>query len=105
MGAPYIFIAINLIAFLKVMFLHLDSEIRTKWSIVLQFSDDFLMYIPIYDIYRAFTHYKYYILSFFCRYINKSDLITVYKNFLRILIAFFSSPSYIMNKKGEKGEK
>ena len=36
--------------FLKVIFLHLTSAIRTKWGIVIQFSDDFLVCILIDDV-------------------------------------------------------
>ena len=42
----------NLRRFLKVIFLHLASTIRTRWGIVVQFSDDFLVCIPINDIYN-----------------------------------------------------
>ena len=42
----------NLRRFLKVIFLHLMSTIRTRWSIIIQLSDDFLMGIPIDDIYN-----------------------------------------------------
>ena len=42
----------NLRRFLKVIFLHLASAIRTRWGIIIQFSDDFLVGIPIDDIYN-----------------------------------------------------
>ena len=38
--------------FLKVIFLHLSSAIRTRRGIIVQFSDDFLVGIPINDIYN-----------------------------------------------------
>ena len=42
----------NLRRFLKVIFFHLTSAIRTRWSIVVQSSDDFFVCIPIDDIYK-----------------------------------------------------
>ena len=42
----------NLRMFLKVIFLHLTSAIRTRWGVVVQFSDDFLMCTPIDDIHN-----------------------------------------------------
>ena len=45
----------NLRRFLKVIFLHLISAIRTNWSIVVQFSDDFLVCIHIDDIYNFYV--------------------------------------------------
>ena len=38
--------------FLEVIFLHLTSAIRTRWGIVIQFSDDFLVCIHIDDIHK-----------------------------------------------------
>lgn len=38
--------------FLKVIFLHLASAIRTKWSIIIHFSDDFLVGILTDDVYN-----------------------------------------------------
>ncbi|COF00999.1 Uncharacterised protein [Streptococcus pneumoniae] len=38
--------------FLKVIFLHLASAIRTRWGIIIQFSDDFLVCIHIDDIHK-----------------------------------------------------
>ena len=43
----------NLRKFLKVIFLHLLSAIRTRWSLIVQFSDDFLFY---YRLYRTFFY-------------------------------------------------
>ena len=37
----------NLRMFLKVIFLHLTSAIRVRWGVVVQFSDDFFVGIPI----------------------------------------------------------
>ena len=37
----------NLRRFLKVIFFHLTSAIRTRWSLIIQFSDDFLVGIPV----------------------------------------------------------
>ena len=42
----------NFRRFLKVIFLHLTSAIRERWGVVVQFSDDFLMCIPIDDIHN-----------------------------------------------------
>ena len=42
----------NLRMFLKVIFLHLTSAIRTRWGVVVQFSDNFLMCTPIDDIHN-----------------------------------------------------
>ena len=41
-GIPVVFEVRNLRRFLKVIFLHLTSTIRTRWGIVVQFSNDFL---------------------------------------------------------------
>ena len=41
--------------FLEVIFLHLGSAIRTRWGVVVQFSDDFLMCILIDDIYNLYV--------------------------------------------------
>ena len=38
--------------FLKVIFLHLTSAIRARWGVVVQFSDNFFVVIPIDDIYK-----------------------------------------------------
>ena len=42
----------NLRRFLKVIFLHLISAIRTSWSIVVQFSDDSFVGIPVNNIHN-----------------------------------------------------
>ena len=42
----------NLGQFLKVIFLHLASAIRTRWSLIIQFSDDFFVSIPINNIHK-----------------------------------------------------
>ncbi len=42
----------NLRRFLEVIFLHLTSAIRASWRIVVQFSDDFFVSIPIDDIHK-----------------------------------------------------
>ena len=39
----------NLRRFLKVIFLHLTFTIRTRWGVVVQFGDDFLVCILIDD--------------------------------------------------------
>lgn len=38
--------------FLEVIFLHLGSAIRTRWGVVVQFSDDFLEGISINNIHN-----------------------------------------------------
>ena len=43
----------NLRRFLKVIFLHLTSTIRTRWSLIIQFSDDFFVSIPINNIHKV----------------------------------------------------
>ena len=40
----------NFRRFLKVILLHLGSAIRTRWGVVVQFSDDFLVSILIDDV-------------------------------------------------------
>ena len=40
----------NLRRFLKIIFLHLTSEIRASWGFIIQFSDDFFVGIHINDI-------------------------------------------------------
>ena len=42
----------NLRRILKIIFLHQTSTIRTRWSLIIQFSDDFFVGIPIDDIYN-----------------------------------------------------
>ena len=42
----------NFRRFLEVIFLHLTSTLRTRRSVVVQFSDDFLVCILIDDIYN-----------------------------------------------------
>ena len=38
--------------FLKIIFLHLASAIRARWSLIIQFSDDFLVGISINNIHN-----------------------------------------------------
>ena len=45
----------NLRWFLKVIFLHLASTIRTILGIIIQFSDDFFVSIPINNIHKLDT--------------------------------------------------
>ena len=45
----------NLRWFLKVIFLHLASAIRTILGIIIQFSDDFFVSIPINNIHKLDT--------------------------------------------------
>ena len=43
----------NLRRFLKVIFLHLTSAIRTRWSLIIQFRDNFFVVIPINNIHKV----------------------------------------------------
>ena len=43
----------NLRRFLKVIFLHLTSAIRTRWSLIIQFRDNFFVGIPINNIHKV----------------------------------------------------
>ena len=43
----------NLRQFLKVIFLHLTSAIRTRWSLIIQFRDNFFVVIPINNIHKV----------------------------------------------------